>query len=84
MFSLVTPSIRRTHIPIALDSLPTAPPERLVPCPPADALNLSTLVIMPYGTAPIVVLDVKETFVAARAVEQRGRGDTGEERGEDC
>jgi hypothetical protein len=76
MFPLITPSIGRSHIPIAFHSLPTTPPKRLIPRPLPNPLNLGTLIIMANRTTPIVILDVEETLVTARAVEEGWRGES--------
>ena len=82
MFTLVAPPIRGPHIPIALHSLPTACPESLIPAP-TGAVDLGAVVVVGDGAAAVVVLDVEKGLVAAGAVQQRGRGESGEEGGEE-
>jgi hypothetical protein len=77
MFALVTPAIRGSHIPIAFYRSPTAPPKGLVLS--AHALDLGAIVVMWDEAAAVGVVDVEEVFVAADAVQSRGRGERGEE-----
>ena len=73
MSTLVAPAIRRSLIPVAFDSPPTAAPERLILSSHSTIslsypLNQSGIVVVWHSTAPVIVLDVEETFVASYAV----------------
>ena len=90
MHALVTPPVGRALVPVALDDLPAASPQRLERRPHrprdalggADALNLRALVVVRHEAAARVVLDLDEVLVAAHAV-QAGRGrELRKERGE--
>jgi len=70
VFPLITPPVGRPHIPITFHCLPTTPPKRLIPRPSPNPLNLSTLIVMANGATPIVILDVEETLMTTRAVEE--------------
>ena len=63
MRTLVTPPIRRTHVPIALHGLGTATPEGLVTSVgtlrQANALDDGTVVVVGHATRIICVLQVK-------------------------
>ena len=88
MCTLITPSVWRTHIPIAVDSLGTTPPEGLVtgiraPSEPYT-LDNRTVVVMRDPTCHIGILQLKVPAMAADAMELRGWGQRGEESGKCC
>ena len=73
MSTLVAPAIRRSLIPVAFDSLPTAAPERPIlsshsTISLSNPLNQNGIIVVWNSTAPVIVLDVEETLVASYTV----------------
>lgn len=82
MHSLVTPTIGRPHIAIAVNRLSATTPQRLVPCSLSNTLYFSTFVVVADETAAISVLDVKIALMATDTMERRRNDQVGEEGGE--
>jgi hypothetical protein len=72
--TLIAPAVRRALVAVSFNSLATAAPSRLkrrtrTTTADADAFHFSRLVVMRDAARALVILDVRESAVAADAVE---------------
>jgi hypothetical protein len=84
--ALVTPSVWRAVITLALNSLSTTTPVRLVlrviTPGSANPLDIGTIVVVRHAAGAVVILDLCIVGVTPDAMEERGWFDRREEGGE--